>query len=195
MTPVINLRTFDEPPFNEREILRYAGCRQEEVETLKLVRSCIKEAEDIFSYKVCYTKAPVTVKDDDCDFGAFCVNSKNLAKNLSGCREAVIFAATVGVGIDRLITRYTRLSPARALIFQAIGAERIEALCDAFCNSMETEFGSLRPRFSPGYGDVPLTVQNDIFELIDPSRKIGLCLNDSLLMAPTKSVTAFAGIE
>lgn len=195
MTPVINLRTLDKPPFDEGEILRYSGCRQGDGETLKLVRSCIKEAEGIFSYKVCYAKVPVTVDGADCDFGAFCINSKNLSKNLSGCREAVIFAATVGFGIDRLITRYTRLSPARALIFQAIGAERIEALCDAFCNSIEAEFGPLRPRFSPGYGDVSLTVQNDIFALIDPPRKIGLCLNDSLLMAPTKSVTAFAGIE
>lgn len=195
MTPVIHLRTLDAPHFDEGEILRYSGCRQGDGETLKLVRSCIKEAEGIFSYKVCYAKVPVTVDGADCDFGAFCINSKNLSKNLSGCREAVIFAATVGFGIDRLITRYTRLSPARALIFQAIGAERIEALCDAFCNSIEAEFGPLRPRFSPGYGDVSLTVQNDIFALIDPPRKIGLCINDSLLMAPTKSVTAFAGIE
>lgn len=195
MTPVIKLRTFDEPPFDEGEILRYSGCQKGDGETLKLVHSCTLEAAEAFSYKVCYTKVPVAVNGDNCDFGSFCVRSKDLAKNLSGCRTAIVFAATVGFGIDRLITRYTRLSPAKALVFQAFGAERIEALCDAFCGDLEKEYGHLRPRFSPGYGDVPLGVQKDIFALIDPPRKIGLCLNESLLMAPTKSVTAFVGIE
>ena len=40
----------------------------------------------------------------------------------------------VGADIDRLIAKHSRLSPSRALMLQAIGAERIEALCDAFCN-------------------------------------------------------------
>ena len=81
-------------------------------------------------------------------------------------------------------------------MMQAIGAERIEALCDAFCDDMEKEMGvSLRPRFSPGYGDLPLSVQKDIISLLEAPKRIGLSLNDSLLMSPTKSVTAFAGIS
>ena len=42
-----------------------------------------------------------------------------------------------------------------------------------------------RPRFSPGYGDLPLTVQKDFFRVLDCTRKIGLSLNDSLLMSPS----------
>lgn len=53
----------------------------------------------------------------------------------------------------------------------------------------------LKPRFSAGYGDLPLEVQKDIFRVLDCPRKIGLTLNDSLLMSPTKSVTAIVGIE
>ena len=53
----------------------------------------------------------------------------------------------------------------------------------------------LKPRFSAGYGDLPLTVQREIFSQLNPDRKIGLTLNESLLMSPSKSVTAFAGIE
>ena len=47
---------------------------------------------------------------------------------------------------------------------------------------------------SPGYGDLALDVQKDIFALLDCERQIGLTLGDSLLMSPGKSVTAFAGI-
>ena len=52
----------------------------------------------------------------------------------------------------------------------------------------------LRPRFSPGYGDLPLELQKDVFRVLDCPRKIGLSLNESLLMSPSKSVTAIIGI-
>ncbi len=51
-----------------------------------------------------------------------------------------------------------------------------------------------RPRFSPGYGDLTLLAQKDIFAVLDCGKRIGLTLNDSLLMSPSKSVTAFVGI-
>lgn len=51
-----------------------------------------------------------------------------------------------------------------------------------------------RPRFSPGYGDLPLSAQREIFAVLDCGKRIGLMLNDSLLMSPSKSVTAFVGI-
>ena len=107
----------------------------------------------------------------------------------------ILFAATVGVEIDRLIGKYGRLSPTKALLFQAIGAERIEALCDAFCADIKKEYNTgLEPRFSPGYGDLPLSAQKNIFAVLDPERRIGLTLNSSLLMSPSKSVTAFVGL-
>ena len=39
------------------------------------------------------------------------------------------------------------------------------------------------------------TTQKDIFKILDCSKKIGLTLTDSLLMSPTKSVTAIVGIK
>ena len=101
-------------------------------------------------------------------------------------------AATVGVGIDRLIAKYSRISPSKALMLQAIGAERIEALCNAFCNDLSACDNSCIKRFSPGYGDLPLEVQRDIFSVLDCGKYIGVSLNGSLVMSPSKSVTAFA---
>ena len=79
------------------------------------------------------------------------------------------------------------------MIFQGIGAERIEALCDAFENMIKTD-KKIVPRVSAGYGDIPLEMQRDIFAALDCPRKIGLTLNESLLMSPTKSVTAIIGV-
>ncbi len=130
-----------------------------------------------------------------CDFGSFAVQSEQLAKNLDSCASVLLLAATAGVGIDRLIGKYGRIAPSKALMFQAIGTELVEAVCDMFSKEYEAEHNcTLRPRFSPGYGDLPLETQKDIFAVLEPARKIGLTLNDSLLMSPSKSVTAFAGI-
>ena len=52
----------------------------------------------------------------------------------------------------------------------------------------------LRQRFSPGYGDLPLQAQRAIFDALQCHKEIGLYLNESLLMSPTKSVTAIVGI-
>lgn len=167
-------------------------------EILGLIDECLAEVREMLQYKVCYA---ILTTETDCNIISLpCgqIASRNLTKNLSGCDKAIVFAATIGIGIDRLISKYSRLSPAKALCLQAIGAERVEALCNDFCEKMESEFQGkgekLRPRFSPGYGDLPLETQKMIFSLLDCPKRIGVTLGDTLLMSPSKSVTAFIGI-
>lgn len=187
--------TYTEPPFCEKEILRYAGCRETTKELSQILQECIQEAKQVLSYKVCYCELSVSVTDDICDFEVFCTTSHTLARHLKTCKQAILFAATIGLGIDRLIAKYGRISPVKALLFQAIGAERIEALCDAFCDDIRQQYPiGIKTRFSPGYGDLPLEIQKNIFAILDCERKIGLVLNDSLFMSPSKSVTAIIGI-
>ena len=181
------------PPFCEKEILRYAGCKKEDPAVLALMHSAMEEAAGVLTYRVCHCRLSVTLRENVCDFGFFSLESRDLSQYLSSCEWTSVFAATVGVGLDRLIARYSRLSPARALMLQAIGAERIEALCDFFCDDEESAGAVLdQARFSPGYGDLSLSVQKEIFSLLECEKRVGLCLNDSLLMSPSKSVTAFA---
>ena len=120
------------------------------------------------------------------DLGFTVTHSRDLQKNLKGCCRIILFGATVGLELDRLIARYGRLSPSKALCFQAIGAERIESLCNAFNDEIDEIFREqgmyTRPRFSPGYGDLPINMQKDIFAALDCPRKIGLSLNESLLI-------------
>lgn len=196
MSCVILSKTYAEPPFCKKEILRYAGCSNEPREISNLMKECIGEVRNKLAYKVCWGRFPVKIEGDICDFGAFRLKSENLSVNLAGCEGAIIFAATIGVEIDRLIAKYGRLSQSKALMLQAIGTERIEALCDAFCEDIKNQIGmGLRPRFSAGYGDLPLEAQEHIFAVLDCSKRIGLSLNNSLLMSPSKSVTAFVGLS
>lgn len=191
-------KEFALPEVDRREVLRYMGCKESTNETEELIDRAIEVARGAFCGKVCFCELSLSVSDEQVQFGAVRIESKNLLKNLDGCEAIILFGATVGIEIDRLILRYGKVSPSLAVCLQALGAERIEALCELFCADIARKQGlqgkRLRPRFSPGYGDFPLEAQKDIFAMLGCDRRIGLTLNDSLIMSPTKSVTAIIGI-
>ena len=186
------VKNYPAPEVNVKEIARYAGYKTLDGQAQTLIDECLLEAMPSFAYRVCYCM--LTAKEALAHFG----ETPTLAKRLSGAERVVAFAATVGIGVDRLILRYGEVSPLKALLMQAIGAERIESLCDTFCEEMQTAHGAngykVGKRFSAGYGDFPLSAQTEFFKLLDCSRKIGLTLTDGLLMSPTKSVTALLPI-
>ncbi len=184
---------FQLPPVDEKEVLRYAGVRGEADEgTLAILQECLQECATALSPKVCY-RTLTWGEIEGAIAGA--KESKGLKAALRGAKRVVLFAATVGIGVDRLIGKYVSLSPVKALFFQAIGAERIEALCEVFCAELSaTCQGRVGKRFSAGYGDFPLSAQRDILRILE-GNKIGVTLTDSLLMSPTKSVTALVGVD
>lgn len=191
MSNTVFKKTYQAPPISRSEILRYAGCTQGNDAIESLIDECLAELSDKLVFKVCYCVLPANT---ELPINFYATGSKMLEKYLSDCDKAVIFAATIGIEIDRLIAQNSIVSPAKALVFQAIGTERIEALCDAFCSDDSIHQSVLKPRISAGYGDLPLTFQKEIFRVLSPE-KIGIALNDALLMSPSKSVTAIIGIR
>lgn len=198
---MVHVKHYSEIPFTEhskKEILRYAGAKECTPELEQLIGLCAEEMSGRLRYSLCYSEFPVSATGEALDLGFAKVTSRDLAKSLSSCQRIIVFAATVGIDVDRLISRYSRTNPSRALVYQAMGSERIEALCDTFCKEisavLEGEGKKTRPRFSPGYGDLPLSMQREIFSILDCHTRIGLALGENLLMSPSKSVTAIIGI-
>ena len=198
MAGVVYVKTYDAPPYDTKEVLRYAGAKNPTEEITALMVECIDEIGDSLTYKVCYAEYSIEACDEDINLTFAKTNSQDLKKNLKDCESVVLFAATVGLELDRLIAKYSHISPSKALMLQAIGTERIEALCNMFNNEIAEKMQLLgkntKPRFSPGYGDLSLELQQSIFKVLDCPRKIGISLNESLLMSPSKSVTAIIGI-
>lgn len=151
------------------------------------------------TYRVSYCCIPLWWDAQGYPILPFAQHSDALKKNLEGCKGVLLFAATIGAGIDRLIRRFERVAPSKALILQGLGAERVESLCDLFDGEItrmaETVGRKTHPRFSPGYGDLPIQVQPEVLRLVDAERRLGISLNESFLMSPSKSVTAMIGIE
>ena len=86
---------------------------------------------------------------------------------------------------------------ARAVMLDACGSAWVEAGCDQAEAEVAERFPDLylTDRFSPGYGDLPLTLQNPICTALDARRHLGICVTESLLMNPSKSVTAVIGLS
>ena len=188
------VKSYSLPQIDRREVLRYAGVRSSSGETDELIcrlDEAIALIDGKLSPRVCFCELDIS----KCDFGA----SLDIKKNLRNSHSVIFFAATLGIELDRLIFKYSVISPATALLLEALGNERIEALCDCFNEDMRriklANGESLSPRYSAGYGDLPLEYQRKIFDLLEPSTQIGLTLNDSYLMSPSKSVTALIGVE
>ena len=182
-----------------KEVFRYMGVRGElpreelQEQINKLLPRFLREV----SGRACYLRVPVSIHEDTVSMDVLSVNSHHLATALRGCEEAVLFAATLGGNVDRMYRSAAVNSSVSALIVDALGTAAIEALCNKLCESFKCEFPNceLRPRYSPGYGDLHLSVQKDFVRLLDTHRKIGLTLSDSLLMIPQKSVTAIVGLQ
>jgi len=186
---------------NLKETLRYLGYKRSNADeqTLRLVRECWQELEKKAEKRCCFREFPLAFGDGKIDMGCFQTESRALGKNLGGCSRVVLFAATLGIQADNLIRRYSRLEMSRAVVVQAAAAAMLEDYCDQVNEEARQEYEKkglyLRPRFSPGYGDFPLECQPALIRGLDAGKRIGITLTDSLLMVPSKSVTAVIGVS
>lgn len=181
----------------KKEAFRYMNCKADykDEELEKLYEECLTEYKKVASYKAVYRLADITQSaEDTTNFGFCSISNSSLCKNMSGCSSAVVFAATAGAGVDRLLLRYSKISPAHAVVASCIASSAIEVWCDEI-NDRINEIYITKPRFSPGYGGVSLEYQKDVLSFLDAERKIGITLNNALMMNPVKSVTAFIGIK
>ena len=194
----LHLEELGEIPFDEKEILRYAMLPSFAPKPEELpLQECLKAAKGAAKCRAVWRRYLLVRDGDTLDLGFAKTDSRDLKKHLEGCGEILLFACTAGAETDRRIARAKLLSPARGLLMHAIGAQQVEGGCDRLCARLAQQFPDrqLTDRFSPGYGDLTLEMQRDVMAALDCGRTIGITLTDSLLMTPSKSVTAIIGMK
>lgn len=188
---------------NQKEVIRYLGFKHnaapDEV-LMKKIEACEARLQNAIRPKSIRLRLDLNLPEPGAiEFGGIRIQSKSLSKNLANCSSVFVFGATLGIGADRLIKRAQIRKMSEAVIYQAAAASMIESYCDIINEEIRDEAKKeslyTRPRYSPGYGDCPLEVQKDLVRLLDAPKKIGLTLTDSLLMMPSKSVTAIIGLS
>lgn len=126
------------------------------------------------------------------------LEGESIQKHLAGAVAVGVMAVTVGMGVERELRRLSLSDPVAQVIFDAAGTTAVERAADA-CEASIVAAAHDRGlytnfRFSPGYGDMSLSAQPVLLATLDAQRKLGITLSKSLLMTPTKSVTAVVGL-
>jgi hypothetical protein len=185
---------------DKKEVLRYLGYHGKPAgeEILKSIDSCIRELSENTSPRCLSRILPLTLEPDAVTVGGIHIKSHDLRRHIDGCREAVVFAATLGAQADLLLLRSSKIDMSRAVVLQACAAAMVEGYCDEIGLEIAKEATIqglyLRPRYSPGYGDFSIRHQHDLLGILDCQKKIGLTITDSFMLAPSKSVTAIIGL-
>lgn len=185
--------------WNEKEILRYLGHRGQEVpdNVEQLITECKLELERDAAPRAVWREYPLSMRGHVLDMTCLQTESKSLERNLKDCERILLFGATLGSQVDVLLQRYGRIQMSKAVVMQAASVAMLESFCDEKNEELKQQYLAqgwyLRPRFSPGYGDFPLECQRHIVPALELGKRIGVTLTDSLLMAPSKSVTAVIG--
>lgn len=185
-------------PVDRREVWRYMGCPGEPGEEVRtLAEEAIRAAAEAAVPRQVSRRVSLSLLPEHrIRLGELETVSESLWQHLQGCSEAILFAATLGPGVDLLLRRSRLSGMSRAAAVQAASAALIESFCDQCCEELEQQLDGLylRPRFSPGYGDLSLSFQQPLLDYLDTGRRIGLTTTDSLMMVPTKSVSAVIGL-
>lgn len=120
----------------------------------------------------------------------------DIEAHLKNSERVILFAATLGSGADRLIRTAEIRNMAYALVLDALASALIEEKCDMLERELrETVSGHFTWRFSPGYGDYPIDVQQDIIRYLSADKLIGLTVTENSILIPRKSVTALIGVS
>jgi cobalamin-dependent methionine synthase I len=137
-----------------------------------------------------------TLKLSNSDVTVTATSVKELLKN----SFAVLFmAVTIGPGLENQIALSSEEKQfEKTLILDAIGSEGAEAAADALNDHLlvlaRQSKMTLTRRFSPGYGDLPLQFQAQLYKELSLA-SLGISIDDKFFLRPKKTVTALLGVE
>ena len=160
-----------------------------------LLDKCRKRFNETVSYRCAYIRTGVDLSEENvCKFDFAEVNSKNLYRNLQGCKEVFVLAVTTGIAVDRLLARLNITSQAEHFVTDGLSSAAIESFCDYVSDILKTGL-KCASRFSAGYGDFSIEVQKPLLDRLSAAETLGITLNSAYLMTPVKSITAIMGIR
>ena len=210
----INLDFTSEPQIVEFEnidipvknVIRRMGYPTSEHEGLAQIRTLMDEelirAKKLFSSKGVYRMFRVAERTSDrltFKNTAFAIHSEKVCHMLRDADPVILFMVTIGSGLEGVVDElFAGGESTQGFILDAIGSETADAVADKLHWEILSELAKkngykVTPRFSPGYGDWPLTVQEEILKVCGGDR-LGISVTPSSLMIPRKSVSAVLGL-
>lgn len=185
---------------DRRQAFRYMGLHgAPSPQLLSLADVCEKALLSVIRPRYVHRIFPLVHREDAilCEGSTLLLTGEDIRHHLEGCDRAVLFCATLSAAADAQI----RMQQQREITAGVMADAMASALIEQFCDQAEQEMLAACPdahatwRFSPGYGDLPLSVQPAFLTAIDAERRTGVCVSESGILIPRKSVTAIIGLS
>lgn len=183
---------------NEKEVRRYA--RAEKMPQ-KLIDEAILDALIYINPQGIFNIFDYDYKNSNISFEnkRIFLSGNSIKKHLDFCEKVAILSLTIGEDIEKEITHLSEIGEySHALLLDAAATEAVEEAADLMEKVIKREAERdgfyITSRFSPGYGDFPITMQNEILEL-SAGKNINISLSSSLMLIPRKSITAIIGFK
>jgi hypothetical protein len=188
---------------DKQEIRRYLGYGNKiaDNQTETLIDSCLSASEQHIQFLHVHRTFPLRLEKSSVIVEAenFALEGESIRNHLAKSSYCVVMAATLGPKMDQLIRYIGRTDLSEAVVMDAVATTIIEAFCDKIEESIRQQAKKdglyATHRFSPGYGDFPLTIQSSLLRVLDAQRSIGLTTTENMILIPRKSVTAIIGLQ
>lgn len=144
-----------------------------------------------YSYKkIDFSKKPIS---------ELIAKSKDLSSLLLASKEGFVVVCTLGHEITSVINDYQKEAElACALYADKIASDAVENLIEYVSHVLlhrffDTNKYKLTRRYSPGYGDLSLDKQRELFSLFE-AEELEVSLNAKNFMIPEKSISCLVGV-
>lgn len=120
----------------------------------------------------------------------------DLVRHLNGCHSMVLLAVTLGAETDALLRRLELQDIALAAAADATASVLVDQAADALEQTIRAQLPAgqyLTGRYAPGYGDCPLSLNEELCLALDTVRGMGMAVTPDHLLTPRKSTTAILG--
>jgi len=187
---------------NKDEVLRYLGYKGQDMDESmnNTIEECREEIKKVIMPRVVYGYKNIKPSDEGVEVVAtnLILRGKDIKEHLKNSTECVLMAVTLGNEVEKRTRLYEKTNLTKALILDACATTAVEEVCDIVENGVKEKASlngmNITFRYSPGYGDLPLDVQNSFLRVLEAQKKIGLTVSENNLLFPRKSVTAIIGI-
>jgi hypothetical protein len=184
------------------EVLRYLGYKKQGIDEAldSLIDETIEECKNIITPKFTHATYNTIIDEDGVKLEGtnLLLPGNDIKEHLKNAKKTVLMAVTLGGDIQKKISFYEKINLTKALILDSCATTVVEEICDMLEEYIKEEALneglSITFRYSPGYGDLPITIQKDFINTLKADKIIGLTASESHLLLPRKSVTAIIGL-
>ena len=186
---------------NRDEIARYLEYKNSMLDEAMLELLC-KEEEKLLkacSFRYVYRCFDVLRQDDAIipQGTQLKLQGESITTHLKGCDKMLLVAGTISAEVDKLLRIMSITDLLKALVYDAMANVAIEQGMEKLSDKLKSIYGEYNHtfRFGIGYGDLSIDIQKDFLQLLNAPKLIGLTVNNSNMMLPTKSITAIIGLS